>query len=119
MTALQAIIDAGGFKETAKPKAVLVIRRGPDRRPIPLQVDLKQVIDVEALRLNQPWLAPLMQIGIVIFDEHAEELSAVEIFIDQDSLPEWASPEPDTVTWWKSQEARAWLRSRLGGREQP
>ena len=49
MTALQAIIDAGGFKETAKPKAVLVIRRGPDRRPIPLQVDLKQVIDVEAL----------------------------------------------------------------------
>ncbi len=49
MTALQAIIDAGGFKETAKPEAVLVIRRGPDRRPIPLQVDLKQVIDREAL----------------------------------------------------------------------
>lgn len=49
MTTLQAIIDAGGFKETAKPEAVLVIRRGPDRRPIPLQVDLKQVIDGEAL----------------------------------------------------------------------
>ena len=44
MTALQAVINAGGFKETAKPEGAIVIRKGADNQPIPLRVDLKKVI---------------------------------------------------------------------------
>ena len=45
MTPLQAVMNAGGFKETAKPAGVIVIRKGPDNRPIPLRVDLQRIID--------------------------------------------------------------------------
>ena len=44
MTALQAVINAGGFKETAKPDGAIVIRKGADNQPIPLRVDLQRVI---------------------------------------------------------------------------
>ena len=44
MTALQAVINAGGFKETAKPEAAIIIRKGADNRPVPLRLDLKRVI---------------------------------------------------------------------------
>jgi protein involved in polysaccharide export with SLBB domain len=45
MTPLQAVIDAGGFKETAKPEAVIVIRKGSENQPIPHRVNLKQTLD--------------------------------------------------------------------------
>ena len=45
MTALQAVINAGGFLDTAKPDGVIVIRKGPDNSPIPIEVDLKAAID--------------------------------------------------------------------------
>ncbi len=48
MTALHAVINAGGFRETAKPEGVIVIRKGADNRPIPIRVDLEQAIDGEA-----------------------------------------------------------------------
>lgn len=44
MTTLQAILTAGGFRETAKPEGVIVIRKGPDNRPIPIRADLKKTI---------------------------------------------------------------------------
>ena len=44
MTALQAVINAGGLKETAKLEDAIVIRKGPDTRPIPLRVDLDKAI---------------------------------------------------------------------------
>ena len=48
MTALQAVINAGGFKETAKPEATLVIRRGGEAdAPIPIRLDLEESIDGE------------------------------------------------------------------------
>ncbi len=50
MTALQAVINAGGFRETAKPDGVIVIRKGPENQPIPIRVDLEQVIDGEEIR---------------------------------------------------------------------
>ena len=40
MTALQAVFSAEGFKETAQPSSVIVIRKGPDNRPVPIRVDL-------------------------------------------------------------------------------
>jgi protein involved in polysaccharide export with SLBB domain len=45
LTALQAVMQAGGFKNTAQPSETLVIRRGPDNRPVPMAVDLSQVLD--------------------------------------------------------------------------
>jgi polysaccharide export outer membrane protein len=41
MTPLQAVINAGGFKETAKPEETIIIRKGEDNRPIPVRVDLE------------------------------------------------------------------------------
>jgi protein involved in polysaccharide export with SLBB domain len=40
MTALQAVFSAQGFRETAEAAGVIVIRKGPDRRPVPIRVDL-------------------------------------------------------------------------------
>ncbi len=44
LTALQAVINAGGFTEGAKPEEAIVIRKGSDNRPIPIRVDLDQAI---------------------------------------------------------------------------
>ena len=44
MSPLQAVINAGGFRETAKPEAAIIIRRGPDNRPIPILTDLSKVM---------------------------------------------------------------------------
>jgi polysaccharide export outer membrane protein len=44
MTALQAVINAGGLKETAEPAGAIVIRKGQDNKPIPLRVDLNETI---------------------------------------------------------------------------
>ena len=44
MTALQAVINAGGFRETAKPENAIVIRKGLDERPVPVRVDLNEAI---------------------------------------------------------------------------
>jgi protein involved in polysaccharide export with SLBB domain len=39
-TALQAVFEAGGFAETAQPQETIVIRKGPDNRPVPVRLDL-------------------------------------------------------------------------------
>jgi len=44
MTALQAVINAGGFRDTAKLEEVLVIRNGWADTPIPIRVNLTQPI---------------------------------------------------------------------------
>lgn len=40
MTPLQAVLNAGGFRETAKPESAIVIRKGLDNRPVPIKMDL-------------------------------------------------------------------------------
>lgn len=40
MTPLQAVLHAGGFKETAKPEETIIIRKAADKRPYPIRVDL-------------------------------------------------------------------------------
>jgi polysaccharide export outer membrane protein len=44
MSALQAVFNAGGFRETAKPEGAIIIRRGPGNRPIPILTDLSKVM---------------------------------------------------------------------------
>ena len=41
MTVLQAVFNAGGFKETASPEDTILIRQGPNREPVPVRIDLK------------------------------------------------------------------------------
>ena len=43
--ALQAIMNAGGFKKDAKTSSVMIISKGPDNRPVARKVDLKKVLN--------------------------------------------------------------------------
>jgi polysaccharide export outer membrane protein len=40
MTPLQAVLNAGGFKETASPENAIVIRKGPGNKPVPITMNL-------------------------------------------------------------------------------
>ena len=44
MSALQAVINAGGLRETAKLENAIVIRKGKNGKPIPMRVDLTKAI---------------------------------------------------------------------------
>jgi protein involved in polysaccharide export with SLBB domain len=44
MTVLQAVFQAGGFMETASPENTILIRQGPNKEPIPIQIDLKNAM---------------------------------------------------------------------------
>jgi len=44
LSALQAIVAAGGFKNTASPKSVILIRKGEGGRPASSRVDLSRVL---------------------------------------------------------------------------
>jgi protein involved in polysaccharide export with SLBB domain len=44
MTPLQAVLNAGGFKETGNPESAIVIRKGKDNRPVPIKMNLKDVM---------------------------------------------------------------------------
>jgi len=49
MSPLQAVIEAGGLKETADPAAVLLIRKVPENQPVPVRMDLKGTLDGTAM----------------------------------------------------------------------
>lgn len=65
---------------------------------IPMKNNL--MVDVEALRLNQPWKAPLLQIGVAVFTPFGSVVYSGKIFINQDAQPIDVSPEASTVVWW-------------------
>jgi polysaccharide export outer membrane protein len=44
MTPLQAVLNSGGFKETANPESAIVIRKGKDNRPVPIKMNLNKVM---------------------------------------------------------------------------
>ena len=45
LSALQAVFQTEGFKETADPAETLVIRKGENNKPIPIRVNLTAVMD--------------------------------------------------------------------------
>ena len=45
LTALQAIVSAGGFRRTARLKHVVLIRKGPDDRPVGSVINLKKLLE--------------------------------------------------------------------------
>jgi polysaccharide export outer membrane protein len=44
LSALQAVVNSGGFKETAEPGSALIIRKGQDNQPVPIPVDLQKIL---------------------------------------------------------------------------
>jgi polysaccharide export outer membrane protein len=44
MTPLQAVLDAGGFKETASPENAIIIRKGPGNKPVPISMNLSEAM---------------------------------------------------------------------------
>ena len=47
VNALQAIFNAGGFKDNAKLSSVMIVSRGPGNRPLAKKVDLKKALKGE------------------------------------------------------------------------
>ena len=43
----EAVVAAGGFKETGDPEAAIIIRKGPDNQPVPMRVNLKNALTGE------------------------------------------------------------------------
>lgn len=70
------------------------------------------MIDVEALRLNRPWIAPLMQVGAVRFNQSGKEQGDFNSYIHPATLPEWATPEQSTVEFWEKEPFFPKLRQR-------
>lgn len=44
MTILQAVFQAGGFKESASPENTILIRQGTSNKPVPIRIDLKKAM---------------------------------------------------------------------------
>jgi protein involved in polysaccharide export with SLBB domain len=44
MTPLQAVFNAGGFKETASPESAIIIRKGPGNKPVPIAMNLNDAM---------------------------------------------------------------------------
>ena len=58
ITVLQSIAQAGGVKDTARTSEVVVIRRGPDNKPLVIPVNTNKVVDGRDLKqdiLLQPF----------------------------------------------------------------
>ncbi len=78
MTALQAVINAGGFLNTAKPEATLVIRHGGAvDAPIPIRLDLEESIDGETTLGD----IPLQPFDVVYVPKSA--IANVNLFVKQ------------------------------------
>lgn len=45
MTPLQAVFNAGGFMETANPASAIIIRKGLDNRPVPIEINLDDAME--------------------------------------------------------------------------
>ena len=57
MSVLQSIFEAQGFRETAKPENVVLIRKGPGNKPVAMVIDLESVISGEQME-NDIYLMP-------------------------------------------------------------
>lgn len=86
LTLVQAISDAGGFNRRARRQEVLLIRPGPDNRPVGTIIDVKEILRKGQIT-NDPTLAPLDIVYV-----HHKRIVNVNIFVEQyisDNLPQF------------------------------
>lgn len=91
LTALQAVVAAGGFLKTAKTENVLLIRQGPNGRPIGTIVDLKSVLKNNQFRRD----VGLVPTDIVFVPR--SNIANVNLFIEQYFRNMW--PIPVGIGW--------------------
>lgn len=77
MTVLQSIAEAGGFKETAKPKEVIVIRKGANNKPLTIAVNL------EAARTGEDKSQDITLAPFDIVYVPRSGIANVNLFVDQ------------------------------------
>ena len=84
LTLVQAISDAGGFNRQARRNEVLLIRPGPDNKPVGTIIDVKQILRKGHLANDVP-LAPLDIVYV-----HHKKIVNLNIFVEQyisDNIP--------------------------------
>jgi protein involved in polysaccharide export with SLBB domain len=91
LTALQAVVAAGGFLKTAKTENVLLIRQGPNGKPIGTILDLKSVLKKGQFR-RDVGLAPTD----IVFVPRSN-IANVNLFIEQYFRNMW--PIPVGIGW--------------------
>jgi len=82
LTALSAILQAGGFRDSASRSSVILLRRGPDNKPITMKLNLLDVIEEGNVD------APLQPFDVVYVPK--KFISKANLFIQQyirDLLP--------------------------------
>ena len=77
MTALAAVVSAGGFKESAKPEASLIIRKGKGNRPYPIRADLEK-----ALQGTSPGADPQLRPFDIVYVPKSW-IGKANVFMDQ------------------------------------
>jgi polysaccharide export outer membrane protein len=88
LTLVQAIMEKGGFTRRARMQEVLLIRPGPDNRPVGTLIDVKRILRKGHLSEDVP-LAPLDVIHV-----HHKKIVNVNIFVQQyisDNLPRFGA----------------------------
>jgi len=84
LTLVQAITNAGGFNRIARRNEVLLIRPGPDNKPVGTIIDVKKILRKGQIANDVP-LAPLDIIYV-----HHKKIVNVNIFVEQyisDNIP--------------------------------
>jgi polysaccharide export outer membrane protein len=84
LTLVQAISNAGGFNRLARRNQVLLIRPGPDNKPVGTIIDVKKILRKGQIANDVP-LAPLDIIYV-----HHKKIVNVNIFVEQyisDNIP--------------------------------
>ena len=77
LTLVQAVMNAGGFKPSARLTEVVLIRKGPDNRPVGSVVDVKQIL-YKAQFANDLLLAP----SDIVFVPRSK-IANVNLWVDQ------------------------------------
>ncbi len=54
MTATQAVLNSGGFKETAEPENAIIIRKAQNNQPVPMLVNMQKVLDGDGTSVDVP-----------------------------------------------------------------
>ena len=88
LTLLQAISAAGGFNQRARRKEVLLIRPGPENKPV------GTIVDVKAIQRNGQLTDDISLAPLDIIYVHHKKIVNVNIFVEQyisDNLPRFGA----------------------------
>lgn len=77
MTVLQAVMNSGGFMDSAQPESTIIIRKGSDNKPVPFQVNLQQVLNG-----NAPEADLMLRPADIVYVPKSQ-IAKVDLFVKQ------------------------------------